>query len=261
MLVAVCADKGSPGVTTASMVLAAVWPRQVVMVELDPAGGDVAILAKLESGAPVAASPGLVGLAAASRIRSNDPALVEEHTQTLRGGVRTVPGLTVAEQTAGMTALWPPLTQAFRTASVDVIADLGRINTNSPVMGVATAAEVLVVVVTPTLAGVLHARERISRLSEALTDASGRRPLVVPLVVTRERVASADVREVNRVLHGTQAGVQPACYLADDPTGVSRLLTGEPVSGRLRRTSLIRSARVVADQIATTISTVQPVTS
>lgn len=261
MLVAVCADKGSPGVTTASMVLAAVWPRSVVLVELDPAGGDVAIIAKLESGAPVAASPGLVGLAAASRIRSSDPALVEEYTQTLRGGVRAVPGLTVAEQTAGMTALWPPLTQAFRTASVDVIADLGRLETASPVMGVATAAQVLVVVVTPTLAGVLHARERVSRLGEVATDGRGWSPLVVPLVVTRERFASADVREVNRVLHGTHGGVQPACYLAVDPVGVSRLVTGEPVSGRLRRTALIRSARVVADQVATTTSTAQPVTS
>ena len=39
-LIAVAADKGAPGVTTASVALAAVWPRPVLLAECDPAGGD-----------------------------------------------------------------------------------------------------------------------------------------------------------------------------------------------------------------------------
>jgi len=41
-LIAVAADKGAPGVTTACIALAAVWPRQVLLAECDPAGGDLA---------------------------------------------------------------------------------------------------------------------------------------------------------------------------------------------------------------------------
>ena len=40
-LIAVAADKGAPGVTTASVALAAVWPRPVLLAECDPAGGDL----------------------------------------------------------------------------------------------------------------------------------------------------------------------------------------------------------------------------
>jgi hypothetical protein len=41
MLVGLLSAKGSPGVTTASLALAAVWPRPVVMMDADPFGGDV----------------------------------------------------------------------------------------------------------------------------------------------------------------------------------------------------------------------------
>jgi hypothetical protein len=40
-LIALAADKGSPGVTTAAVALAAVWPRRVRLAETDPAGGDL----------------------------------------------------------------------------------------------------------------------------------------------------------------------------------------------------------------------------
>ena len=44
MLVAVCSVKGSPGVTTFCMALAAQWPAQTrcVLLECDPSGGDLA---------------------------------------------------------------------------------------------------------------------------------------------------------------------------------------------------------------------------
>jgi len=40
-LIAIAADKGSPGVTTTSVALAAVWPRPVLLAECDPSGGDL----------------------------------------------------------------------------------------------------------------------------------------------------------------------------------------------------------------------------
>ena len=40
-LVVVSAGKGSPGVTTTALALSAVWPRPALLMECDPAGGDL----------------------------------------------------------------------------------------------------------------------------------------------------------------------------------------------------------------------------
>ena len=54
-LVALAADKGSPGVTTAAVALAAVWPRPALVAECDPSGGDLAMRLHAPGGAPAAA--------------------------------------------------------------------------------------------------------------------------------------------------------------------------------------------------------------
>ena len=77
-LIAVCSLKGSPGVTTFSVALAARWPvtDRCVLVECDPSGGDMATRFALAS------SPGLVSLAAATR-RSTDPGSLASLTCTI----------------------------------------------------------------------------------------------------------------------------------------------------------------------------------
>ena len=40
MIVTVCADKGSPGVSWTATVLGMVWPGERVLLEADPSGGD-----------------------------------------------------------------------------------------------------------------------------------------------------------------------------------------------------------------------------
>src|SRR5882757_7767914 len=100
-LIALAADKGSPGVTTAAVALSAVWPRRVLLAETDPAGG------------------GLV------------PDQLWDHVQPLSGGLEVLVGLGVAEQAAGLAGLWPTLGRAFAQladsphAPADVIADCG----------------------------------------------------------------------------------------------------------------------------------------
>ena len=42
MIVTLCSDKGSPGVTTLAVALGLVWPVQRLVLEADPAGGDLA---------------------------------------------------------------------------------------------------------------------------------------------------------------------------------------------------------------------------
>lgn len=250
MLVAVCADKGSPGVTTTCLTLTAVWPRPAVMVELDPSGGDVALTARLESGGPVAPAPSLLGLATAVRSGDIAPGLVGQYAQRIAGGISVVPGLTSEGQSVGMATLWPPLVDACLTAEVDVLADLGRISAGSAVMPIVAAADVLLLVVTPTVPGVVHLRGRVAQLFAGFARTPRRQPVVVPVVVTTEKHAAADVREIDQVMRATHPGIGPAMFFAEDPKAVARLLAGEAAGGRLSRSALIRSARVVAEQAA-----------
>jgi hypothetical protein len=144
MLVAVCSLKGSPGVTTFAMALAARWPvpARCVLVECDPSGGDVATRFGLAS------SPGLVSLAAAAR-RSSDPGLLWQHTQSLPGGLPVVAAPPGADQAlAAVTALAPEGSNGadvLRQAAADavVIADCGRVDPTSAVLPVVRGADVM----------------------------------------------------------------------------------------------------------------------
>src|SRR6266566_1751510 len=61
-LIALASVKGSPGVTTTCLALAAAWPgKRRLVIEADPAGGDLGPWLGLPP------APGLTGLAAAAR--------------------------------------------------------------------------------------------------------------------------------------------------------------------------------------------------
>jgi hypothetical protein len=144
MLVAVCSLKGSPGVTTFALALAARWPGQArcVLVECDPSGGDVATRFGLAS------SPGLVSLAAAGR-RSSDPGLLWQHTQALPGGLPVVAAPPSADQAlAAVSALAPEGsggTDVLRPAASDavVIVDCGRVDPTSAVLPIVRCADAM----------------------------------------------------------------------------------------------------------------------
>jgi hypothetical protein len=104
-LIAVAADKGARGVTTASVVLAAVWPRPVLLAECDPAGGDLLYRFPAAGGGRLDPGRGLLSLAVAAR-RGLRPEQVWEHTQALRGGLAVLTGVSTAEQGAGLDPLW-----------------------------------------------------------------------------------------------------------------------------------------------------------
>lgn len=145
-LVALCSLKGSPGVTTAALALAAGWPagHRPVLVECDPAGGD--LLARFR----LALSPGLVTLAAAAR-RTQRSTEIREHIQRLPGGLPVVVGPAGAEQArAVLRQLANSSTDTLRRAANDsdavMVVDCGRADPDSPALQVVSAADVLLVV-------------------------------------------------------------------------------------------------------------------
>lgn len=246
-LLAIAADKGSPGVTTTAVTLAAVWPRRVVLAELDPFGGDVAFRLRGPRGVPLSPETGVLSLALAVR-RGGSPEAIFEHVQRLDGGLEVLLGLATGDQAAGMTGLWAPMAQLLdRAGELDVIADCGRLYVGAPTIDVCRSASGVVLVARPTIDSVAHLRARAAMLATELRSGlQGGVPLYV-VVVTGARDTKS-TREIQTVL--TQAEI-PAVVLgriAHDPQGAG-MLTGEWV-GRLDKSLLVRSARDVAARLA-----------
>lgn len=152
MLIAIGSVKGSPGVTTLAVALAARWPVQgpgrPVVVECDPSGGSLAARFGLRT------APGLVSLTAAAR-QDTEPGLLWAHTQPLPGGLPAVVAPPGADYTRAALAT---LLDARRAVSVlrgaarpgaVVIADCGRLDPGSPAAAIAREADRLLLVARP----------------------------------------------------------------------------------------------------------------
>jgi hypothetical protein len=144
MLIALCSLKGSPGVTTTAVALAARWPamQKPIVVECDPAGGDLAARFHLS------ATPGLMSLAAAAR-RNRDASVLWQHSQRLPAGIAVVPGPVGAQQAhAALRLLALGRTSVLRVAGdqsgLVVLADCGRVDPESPALPVVQAADAMV---------------------------------------------------------------------------------------------------------------------
>ncbi len=169
MLIVVGSVKGSPGVSTFCLALAARWPGtgRRVLVECDPAGGDLAARYGL------ALSPGLVSFAAARRgIGPATGAVMESvwwHTQVLPGGLSVLVAPPGGEQTrAAMVTLGAardhPLVQAAADPAV-IIVDAGRLDTGSASLGLIRAADELLLLSHATASDLAHLASRLDEVS------------------------------------------------------------------------------------------------
>jgi len=246
-LVAVAADKGSPGVTTAALSLAAVWPRRALLAELDPSGGDIALRLRGPRGVPLSPETGLLSLAVGVR-RGAAPQQVFEHVQRLDGGLEVVLGLAAGEQATGLTGLWSPISMLLgRVPGADVIADCGRLYSGSPATDVVVHASAVVLVTRPAVDAVAHLRARAAVLVSELNSRSPVVPPVFVVVVTGPR-DNRSAQEIQLVLRQAQVQATVIGRIALDPRGAG-MLAGEWV-GRLDKSLLIRSAREVAAKLA-----------
>jgi hypothetical protein len=243
MLVAVVSVKGSPGVTTFSLALAARWPvpARTLVVEADPSGGDIALRFSLAS------TPGLVSLAAAAR-QSHDPGLVWQHAQCLPGGLPVVSAPPDTDGArAALSALAEPITGAelIRTAAnppdTAVIVDCGRIDAGSAALPIVRSADALV------LLSRAHADD-LAHLARRLPVIGRWTPRPVLLLVGGGYAPHEVAREL---------GVPPLGRVPDDPRGAA-VLCGRP---RLRwgRSVPARSALgLVAHKVARAVIAEHP---
>jgi hypothetical protein len=256
-LIALAADKGAPGVTTAAIALGAVWPRPVLVAECDQAGGDLVYRLPAEGGGMLNPARGMLSLAATAR-RGLRPEQIGEHAQRLVGGLDVLVGLTNAEQAQGLTWLWGPLGRAFQGLSqaggVDVLADCGRLGAASPLLDLVREADHVLLFARATLEHVAHLRERIAALGRELTGPGA--PPVGIVVIADPRQYHSAVADVDRIVANANLPAAVLGGLTLDAKG-AEMLRGQ-WGGRLDRSSLVRSARELAGAVLRRVVAAQP---
>src|SRR6185369_15217594 len=145
MLIALASLKGSPGVTTFTVALAANWPvaARRLVVECDPAGGD------LGQRFGLAPSPGLLSLAATAR-QPASPDVVWNNTQTIASQLTVIAGPAGGRQARAalntLASAGSPLYRTAREPGALVFADCGRMDSGSPAEPLIRQADVLLLV-------------------------------------------------------------------------------------------------------------------
>lgn len=247
-LIAIAADKGSPGVTTTSVALAAVWPRPVLLAECDPAGGDLVYRLPGDGGQRLDSRRGLLSLAVAAR-RGLRPHQVWEHVQKLRGGLDVLVGVTSAEHGAGLEALWGSVGAVLAALpQADVIADCGRIGADGPYYDFLAHAAEVVMITRATLGEVVRLRERAVAVASAVHRRGRPGASAGVVVIADHRHFSSALAEVAQSLEQAKIPASVLGGLADEPKSAD-LLRGE-WGGKLDKSLLIRTARGIAARLA-----------
>ena len=240
MLIALCSAKGAPGVTTSGLALALSWPRDVVLAELDPAGGDVLAgygRAQLSAGGlaelELAARRGLGGQLDAHLL----------HLDTT-GRARLLPGL--SDPATARHVGWERLAAALAAVedgAVDVLADCGRLRAEHFPAAVVRRAAAVVVVTGSTLRAVRAAAQAVAELRDEGAGLAPGAGVLAALVVGPGEPYGA--REIAEALGVPVLGVLPR-----DARAAAVLSEGAPAGRLFGQSALLRAARSAAARLA-----------
>ena len=237
-VIAFASAKGSPGVSHAVGELARLWPRDVAVADLDPAGGDAELLLRDQNGDPLTADTGLVSLGAA--LRGGKEADIAAHLQLTADDIRVLVGVSSPGQMQGLGPVWPHLATTLSSWSTDVLADCGRFAPGSPVQPVIETASALVFVARNDLPSLAHLRERLIALRDPLSlGRAGGTPVGVALVGDpRDQRAVSDMV---RLFASADLAVEGLGTIAHDPRAVKAWWS---MSRRAQRRSLYHRSLV-----------------
>lgn len=224
MLIALVSAKGSPGVTTAALSLAASTGDATLMVEIDPSGGSI------ECWTGTTSEPGLLRVASGLR-RSLEADVVIGAIRTVPSGVSVVHAPTsgiLAEST--IAAIGERMTIAMAESNRVVILDAGRWCRSQSTARRVIGCDAVAIVCQPTLSGVESARALI----EPIQAVTGQAPVL--LLIGERPYSAAEV--------SAATGVMVIGVLPWDPGSVNTLLTSGTSRG-WSRSRLARSACTV----------------
>ena len=252
-IVSFLSAKGSPGVTTTALLAAALWPRPVLLLDADPAGGDVAARVPAAAGGLLDPDRGLLPLLTSARrgLGADD---VLAQAQPVAGGTAVVCGLAAPEQAVAAAATWPTLAAAVadlsrdrgtRTAT-DVVVDAGRLDARPVHLPLLRESSVVVLVLRDDVSGVLHARERLRGLATSLRRSDGLLPRLGVVVVGDAR--RPDASAAAELVRGVGEWVDDFGRLPLDARG-ARVFDGAR-HARPERTALVRAGRPLVATLA-----------
>lgn len=252
-VIALCSASGAPGVTTTAVGLALLWPRPVLLVEADPAGGSV--LAGWFRGQREY-TQGLLDLAftalpvddalrdVARPLRQSDDGLDLSGT----GEARFVAGLRSHTQAAALRDLWEPLSDVLtelEETGQDVIVDAGRLGHAGP-RRLLAAADLTLLVTTGRLPALAHARSWVDAITKpgdggAMHDSA---PWPHPGVLLIGAGDPYPAREVSKVL-----SLPVVAGILRDPTGAAVYSDGARPPRRFASGGYVRSLRAAAGSL------------
>jgi hypothetical protein len=250
-MTAVClvSAKGSPGVTTCALLLTALLPGSV-LVEADPAGGDLRARLSDPTGQPLRPDVGVVSLLAAHRtVQGSADRELLAHAQQLAGGLPVLVGPGSPAQAAALAPVWPQLGSAVTAHAGLVLLDLGRLDPqHTGSWTLVDACPLTVVVTAASVAAVGHARDLLATLAARGRTLAARAGV---LVIGSE----ADRRQVSEAFGAGWTGRLP-----HDPDAARQLLAGL-WSARLDRSPLLTVGRRLAAELHALLPTAPEVTA
>lgn len=254
-LVALASIKGAPGVTTAALALGAVWPdaRPVVVVEVDPAGGDVTARRGLQL------EPSIVTLAAAVRRAPGGQARLLDHCHELAGGLHVLAGSSApTEMRSAGELVSDALPTLARDGGVDVIADCGRLESAGPsspsgsghvgatsgssVRRLLARADMVIVTTHAELADLSHVEAWLPTIRSITEN-------LALLLVGQLRWRAEEIQ--------AELGVPVYGHLPHDPVG-AEIVGGRARKGSVARLPLMRAATSVVERIAERLPVLVP---
>jgi hypothetical protein len=228
--VAFASARSSPGVTTAAVACASVWPGPVLLVEASEDGGSLAARFGL------ALDPGVMSLAAASR---HDPTAVEvaDHVQPVPGTDSRVGVLLGPPATEPAQALWrsagPRLAGLLEGVEPAVLIDAGRLSAAPAAAALLGSVDRLLLVARPRL-------DELQSLAHRLPMLTGLAPTVELVLVGDKPYPPGEVADT--------LAIPVAGVLAEDPHA-AEALAGLRTRRGLARSRLLRTASSLVDTL------------
>jgi len=249
-VIAFFSAKGAPGVTTAAMLTASLWPRQALLVDCDPGGGDVGLRLPGVDGRPLDLERGLLTLLPRAR-RALEPRELLEHAQRVAGGTQVIVGLAGPEQASAGGALWATLAQAFAGLDgYDVVLDVGRVDTKSPLVPLLQSIDIAVCVLAASVSSVINTRARLRALRPALSGGAGPGPRLG--LIVRAEGERRDVDGAAATIRAEIPDLHLLGELASDRRGAG-IFDGKPIA-HPERTMLVRSGTEIVARLSALIT-------
>lgn len=238
MLISFVSAKGSPGVTTTALAVGSQWTRTAIVLDADPAGGDIpAGLGRADW--PQGAS--LTELVVDARTVPVEAALRRRVHRAAEHSPLALAGFGVVGQAASVP--WNRLIGALaRLSDADVLADCGRYMPAGGVGPLIEGSDIVVLVTASSLRAARSTARIVPILSEALDIDQGDPQLSLIVVGPGKPYSSAEIAE--------GCGIPLLGEIPDDRTAAAVWSDGAHPTRSFHRSGLQREAGRIARLLA-----------